>query len=92
VGSLDNGKFPLVDFQKGNNLVSLKTIDTSGTSWLNTMQTHIQDLGTLGHTVDGQPANMILDIRVQPGGAKAAEQLIDYGKQFNVTVKVSEIQ
>lgn len=92
VGSLDKGKFPLVDFQKGNNLVSLKTIDTSGTSWLNTMQTHIQDLGTLGHTVDGQPANMILDIRVQPGGAKAAEQLIDYGKQFNVTVKVSEFQ
>ena len=36
--------------------------------------------------VNGTPANMILDIRVQPGGAGAAKQLIDYGAQRGVAV------
>jgi RHS repeat-associated protein len=92
VGSLNNGKFPLVDFQKGNNLVSLKTVDTTGSSWLGDMQKHIEELGGLGHAVDGKPANMLLDIRVQPGGAQAAHQLVKFGEQHKVTVTVSEIQ
>jgi len=33
-GQLNNGYFPLVDFQKGRNLVSLKTVDTGGASWM----------------------------------------------------------
>ncbi len=90
VGQLDNGTFPLVDFQNGNNLVSLKTADTTGSSWLQTMEEHIQDLGTRGATVDNNPANMILDLRVQPGGSAAAQSLIDYGQQRGVTVIINE--
>src|SRR5687768_12410930 len=71
VGGLDKGTFPLVDFVKGNNLVSLKTVDTAGFTWLGRMQRHIRDLSNRGATVNGNPANMILDIRVQPGGAGA---------------------
>jgi hypothetical protein len=84
------GKFPLVDFQKGNNLVSLKTVDTTGISWMGRMQEHIVDLGTRGAAVNTRPANMILDIRVQPGGLNAAKSLIQYGKQHNVTVLLKE--
>ena len=38
------------------------------------------------------PANMVLDIRVQPGGTSAAAQLINYGKQQGVTVVVKEFK
>ncbi len=90
VGELQKGKFPLVDFQKGNNLVSLKTVETTGSSWLGEMQKHILDLGTRGATVNGGPAKMILDLRVQPGGAAAAQSLVGYGRQYGVTVIVKE--
>ena len=77
----DGGTFPLVDFQKGQNLVSLKTVDTTGSGWLNTMRNHIDALATDGSTVNGNPANMILDLRVQPGGAVDTQQLVqDAGK------------
>ena len=90
VGAENGGKFPLVDFQKGPNLASVKTVNTNGSGWLRTMQNHIQDLGTRGATVNGQPANMILDLRVQPGGAGAAQQLVGYGQKFGVQVIVKE--
>jgi hypothetical protein len=54
------------------------------------MQVHIDDIATRGATIDGNPANMILDIRVQPGGAGVAQQLIDYGQRQGVTVIVKE--
>jgi hypothetical protein len=88
-GQLNNGYFPLVDFQKGQNLVSLKTVDTGGASWMGRMEDHILDLAR-GHTVDGKAANMILDMRVQPGGVDAAKSLIDFGRKNNVTVRISE--
>lgn len=88
-GQLNNGYFPLVDFQKGRNLVSLTTVDTGGASWMGRMQDHIREL-SLGHTVDGKAANMILDMRVQPGGAGAAESLIEFGSKRGVTVRISE--
>jgi hypothetical protein len=88
-GQLHNGFFPLVDFQNGRNLVSLKTVDTNGTSWLGRMEDHIRDLAG-GHTVDGKAANMILDIRVQPGGSSAATPLIEFGRKNNVTVRITE--
>jgi len=90
VGELDNGTFELVDFQKGNNLVSLKTVDTRGASWMSNMRTHIRDLGTRGATVNGRAANMILDLRVQPGGSAAARNLIEFGRRYNVTVIIKE--
>jgi hypothetical protein len=79
----------LVDFQKGRNLVSLKTVDTRGRSWMGQMEDHIRQL-SLGHTVDGKAANMILDMRVQPGGASAAQSLIGFGSKRGVTVRISE--
>jgi len=90
VGQLDKGKFPLVDFQRGNNLVSLKSVDTTGSRWMKSMQDHIRDLGTRGATVGGNPASMILDLRVQPGGAQAASSLGEFGKKFGVNVVIKE--
>lgn len=92
VGQLNNGKFPLVDFQNGNTLVSLKSVDTTGSTWLSRMQDHIYDLGKNGATVNGNPATMVLDLRVQPGGTAAAQSLIQYGAQNNVTVIVKEFK
>ena len=45
-----------------------------------------------GATVNGKPANMVLDLRVQPGGAGAAQQLIQYASKYGgkVTVIVKE--
>jgi RHS repeat-associated protein len=90
VGQLDKGKFPLVDFQKGNNLVSLKSVYTTGGTSLGRMQEHIVDLASRGATVNGKAANMILDLRVQPGGAAAAQSLVDFGLKRGVTVIVKE--
>lgn len=90
VGELNEGYFPLVDFQQGNTLVSLKTVDTSGSTWMGRMESTIDDLANNGATVNGQPANMVLDIRVQPGGAQDAAPLIQYGQQQGVTVIVKE--
>lgn len=65
-------------------------MDTTGKTWLGRMEAHIKDLGTRGATVDGNPASMVLDMRVQPGGAKAAQSLVSYGRKNNVTVRISE--
>jgi hypothetical protein len=83
-------KFPLVDFQKGNNLVSLKTVDTTGSAWLNRSQAHIDDLASGRATVNGNRPNMILDLRVQPGGRGVAQRLIEYGRQQGVSVIIKE--
>ena len=92
VGKENNGYFPLVDFQNGNTLVSLKSVNTNGSTWMTRMQDHIYDLGTNGATVDGRAASMALDLRVQPGGMKAALPLINYGRQNGVTVIVKEFK
>jgi hypothetical protein len=91
IGKLDKGKFPLVDFQKGNVLVSLKTVNTKGSTWLQRMEDHIIDLGTRGATVDGRPARMVLDLRVQPGGGvKAVKSLKTVAEEYKVKLKVKE--
>jgi hypothetical protein len=90
VGALDNGYFPLVDFQRGQTLVSLKSVNTEGSSWMADMQEHIYYLGRNGAEVNGAPARMVLDLRVQPGGQQAALPLISYGRQNGVTVIVRE--
>ncbi|QLG91201.1 hemagglutinin repeat-containing protein [Pseudomonas yamanorum] len=92
VGAERNGYFPLVDFQNGNTLVSLKSVDTVGSTWLGRMQDHIIDLGTNGAKVNGVPANMVLDLRVQPGGSAAAKSLIEFGREYNVKVVVKEFK
>lgn len=90
IGQHKNGFFLLVDFQKGNELVSLKSVDTSGRTWLTRMRSHIRALGDSGATINGQPATMKLDIRVQPGGMDAARSLVDFGKRYNVQVTIKE--
>jgi hypothetical protein len=83
--------FPLVDFQQGNVLVSLKSVDTATKSWARDMQNHIEDLRVAEITVDGVPATKILDIRVQPGGLRDAKWLIEYGRNQGITVRISEL-
>jgi len=90
VGAENNGYFPLVDFQQGDTLVSLKTVDTGGSTWMGRMESTIDDLANNGATVNDQPANMVLDLRVQPGGAQDAQPLINYGRQRGVNVIVKE--
>ncbi len=90
VGAEDGGTFELVDFQKGQNLVSLKTVDTAGSSWLSRTRSHIDDLATRGANVNGQATTITLDLRVEPGGESAASQLIQYGKNRGVTVIIKE--
>ncbi|WP_230680155.1 DUF637 domain-containing protein, partial [Ralstonia solanacearum] len=88
VGAANNGYFPLVDFQNGNTLVSLKSVDTTGSSWQPRMETVIDQLAAGRATVNGTAANMVLDIRVQPGGAAAAQSLVSYGAERGVIVNI----
>lgn len=50
-GAENNGYFPLVDFQNGNTLVSLKTVDTTVTTWLPRMKSVIDELGSSGASI-----------------------------------------
>lgn len=90
IGAENNGFFPLIDFQSGKTVISLKTVDTTGSTWMSRMENTINELRDSGITVNGTPATKILDIRVQPGGVAAAQALVDYGKRRNVTVVVKE--
>lgn len=56
------------------------------------MQDHIIELGTNGAKVNGVPANMVLDLRVQPSGSAAAKSLIEFGREYNVKVIVKEFK
>ena len=82
--------FPLVDFQNGQHVVSVKSANTTGSSWKNKLQTHIRELGRTDITVSGKPVLKTLDIRVQPGGFNDAKPLIEYGIRRNVEVVIKE--
>ncbi len=88
VGAEDNGNFPLADLQRGNTLVSLKSVDPSSATAVSRMQTHIDELATSGATVSGNPANLVLDIRVPPGQEGALSSLVGYGADRGVTVQI----
>lgn len=90
VGAEYKGTFELVDFQKDNVLLSLKTVNTKGDRWRGDMEEHIDDLDKRRGTVNNQNATMALDVRVQPGGYESAKFLIDYGRSRNVVVNVVE--
>ena len=94
VGAEDNGFFEAVDFQKGNNLVSLRTVDTRGKlSWKARVRGYVRELAAnRSATVNGKSANLILDLRVPPGQEAEASFLIDYGKQNGITVVVKSVQ
>ncbi|HUO92757.1 MAG TPA: hypothetical protein VMU22_07540 [Rhizomicrobium sp.] len=90
VGQEYNGYFPLVDFQQENTLASLRTVDTTSSRWFARTWDHIEDLGNNGATLNGNRANMTLDLRVQPGGFEAAQPLVKLGKENGVTVLIKE--
>ena len=85
-----SNNFPKVDFQQGDDLVSLKTVDTNTGAWNNAMKNHIDDLKKTEMTIDGKNPNKILDIRVQPGGYDDAKSLIKYGEKKGITVIIKE--
>lgn len=85
-----SNNFPLIDFQLGNDVVSLKTVDTNGGRWKYDIRSHIRDLKKADITISGVPARKILDVRVQPGGFNAAVELIEYGRGMEITVLVKE--
>ena len=54
------------------------------------MEAHIEELANSGATVNGKPANLILDIRVQPGGNLNMQSLLDLGDDYKVIICISE--
>ena len=71
------------------------TSDAPGTACLHTPgsgTTRLPAECAAGATVNDKPASMILDLRVQPGGAAAADQLIEFGRARGVTVVVKEFK
>jgi filamentous hemagglutinin family protein len=97
VGALNNGKFPLVDFHKGKKIVSLKSVDTNGSTWYKRMEDHITDLGNRGNkaTVDGiNVEEVILDLRVQPGGLNnpSLAKLKEFASDNKITLKIQEFK
>ncbi len=91
---LNGENFPLIDFQRGLDVVSLKTVDTNGLSWRTRMADHAKDLNVRSITVDGVAAIKTLDIRVQPGGFNAAQQWADSvrARYPRVTINVGEFR
>ena len=81
-----------MDFQNGNTLVSVKSVDTAGSTWMARMQDHIDDLAHNGVTINGTPASMMLDIRVQPGELQSAQPLIEYGERNGVAVIIKDFK
>lgn len=71
IGQENNGYFPIIDFQNGSNVVSLKTLDPrlpsySGSGATNKVLDYLNQLDT-PILVNDNPANKILDERI-PGG------------------------
>jgi len=60
-------------------VVSLKTVDTNGSTWQERMAQHASEFDKPNKVlVDGQkPSVKILDIRVQPGGFSEAQSWAD---------------
>ena len=72
VGREKGGFYPLIDFELGRRVASLKTVDTRGTSWPNRLREHVFKLTELRDTVQYKRATITLDVRVQRGGEQAA--------------------
>jgi len=91
IGAEHGGFFPLIDFQKDLTVVSLKSVNTTGGTWLGRMQDHIAEFARRRPRINGVPAqNAVLDLRVQPGGLNDAASLIEFGRQRGITVIIKE--
>jgi filamentous hemagglutinin len=89
VGAEQRGFFPKVDFQKGTELVSLKT--TNSVKQIGKLKTHINKLAE-GAEINGQPANITLDVRVPSGMKEKFQELIQYGADRGIKVVIQEIE
>ena len=94
VGNFKPGMFPLVDYMKGKVALSVKSVDTTGKTWVKRMKAHIEDLASRGVTINGEPAEMMLDLRVQPGAkilsSNDLDQLQKLAERKNVFLKIVE--
>ncbi|MCZ7537771.1 MAG: hypothetical protein M5T61_18870 [Acidimicrobiia bacterium] len=97
IGAWDRGFWPLIDFQRGRSVVSLKTIDP----WTKTyddrllkLASHADELANATITVDGVAVTeRILDIRVPQGtGATVIAEMVDTILEVaeGVTIAISE--
>ncbi len=90
IGAEMNGYFPLVDFQLGNKLVSLKTVDPGSPTAISRMENEIRNLADSGAFVDGvgSPTQLIMDIRVPPGQEQLLASLVKFGEDLGVAVTI----
>ncbi|MBP5494324.1 MAG: hypothetical protein J6X97_04445 [Lachnospiraceae bacterium] len=96
IGQSNNGYFPVIDFQKGNNVVSLKTIDPRLASYVEDgafeqIKDYIDALD-VDITVNDVAANKILDVRVPKGTRDLIDvaALKNYADSLNIKLKIGE--
>jgi hypothetical protein len=92
VGQESGGNFPTIDFQRGQEVISLKTVDPRLKTAGQDLFKHITTLGEKDIKVDGNPVTKILDIRVPQGqlNAPILKKLIAAGQRQGVRVQVKE--
>ncbi|WP_264850231.1 hypothetical protein [Clostridium omnivorum] len=98
IGQADNGYFKAIDFQKGNNVVSLKSIDPTlpsyrGNGATNKVLEYLDKLD-LPITVDGKLANKVLDVRIPQGTMNNfnMSQLLDEASQRGIKLIIKEFK
>jgi len=96
VGAENNGYFPIIDFQKDNDVVSLKTIDPTLPSYegdgATTQIFKYLDALNVDIKIDGELANKILDVRIPPGTNDILDinTLLDRAAELKITLKIKE--
>ncbi len=101
VNAQNQGYFPLVDFVKGNEAVSLKVVDPYDPNTVERLKDHMDLLmqrqpgreipkenGAEGET-DFSAYQIILDLRIPPGTEKKVAELIEYGAALGIEVRIS---
>lgn len=93
--------YPVIDFARENEVVSLKTADTRLTSWPKNLRADIRKLSRadirklpkIQGLVSGE-ARKILDLRVQPGGigvgGQRLQDLIGYARAHGVELRIKQ--
>ena len=96
IGSSQRGYFPVIDFQNGNKVISLKTIDPTLSSFSGEKATEriLEYLEELNRPikVDGKLADKILDIRIPEGTISKinVQDIITQSKDMGIKVQIKE--
>ncbi len=86
IGDELNGFFPLIDFQTGTRVGSLKTTRVVD---LAELREHLDDLAAASIFVGDVPAERVLDVRIAPWlSASSFEEVVSYGNELGITVLV----